>query len=123
MTDSMIDAPVYVDIALAIILAVAAGTQYVWLAFHGHSIGRWLQAIGFTGLAMRILWTVAQGQDPHIAAISIAPLCMICIGATITAVHQMRSMLIDVRCLQNPLYPCFREDRLKKAAREHRAIP
>ena len=113
-----INAPIYLDWLLAICLAIAAGTQYIWLAFHGSTFGRWLQAIGFTGLAMRIAWSLAQGGDPPIAAVSIPLLVFIAAGSAVTAVQQMRMLWMDVRCLQKPEHRCYREDRVKMALLE-----
>ena len=52
----MTDAPIYIDAILGLMLLVAAGTQCTWIAFHGHTLGRWLQALGWAGLSVRILW-------------------------------------------------------------------
>lgn len=116
----MIDAPIYVDAILGVLLLVAATTQSIWIAFHGHSLGRWLQAIGWSGLAIRVLWSVAHGQDPPIAAVSIPLLLMAAGGATLTAVQQMRLLWMDVRCIQRPEHRCFREDRVRAAIMERR---
>lgn len=113
----MIDAPVHIDLILAVCLAVAAGVQYVWIGFHGHSIGRWLQAIGFTGLAIRIFWQLVNGGDPSIAAVSIPLLIFIGAGSALTAIQQMRLLWLDVKCIQNPQHRCYRADRIKLALR------
>lgn len=118
MTDGMIDAPVYVDWALALVLMVSAIIQYIWIGFHGHTFGRWLQALGFTGLSVRLIWSLVQGYDPHIAAVSIGPLAGIATGSSITAIQQMRLLWTSVRCIQAPEHRCFREDRVKQALRE-----
>jgi hypothetical protein len=116
----MINAPIYIDAILGVLLLVTAGTQCTWIAFHGHALGRWLQAIGWSGLSVRILWSIAHGNDPMIAAVSIPLLLMAAGGATLTAVGQMRMLWMDVRCLQRPEHRCFREDRVKAAILERR---
>ena len=114
----MIDAPIYIDWILAIVMGIAACVQYVWLSFHGHSLGRWMQALGFTGLAIRIGWALSAGEDPPIAAVSVPLLMIIAAGASITAMHQMRMLWMDVRCMQDHRHRCFREDRVKAAILE-----
>jgi len=114
----VIDAPVHIDLILGICLAIAAIVQYTWIAFHGHSIGRWLQAVGFTGLAIRIIWSIAIGNDPPIAAVSVPLLVFIGAGSALTAIQQMRLLWLDVKCIQNPQHRCYRADRIKLAMRE-----
>lgn len=116
----MVDAPIYVDWLLVVALMIAAAVQYVWIGFHGHSAGRWLQALGFTGLAMRLMWSLSQGDDPPVAAVSIPLLMFVAAGSSITAIQQMRMLWMDVRCLQSPEHRCFREDRVKAALMEKR---
>jgi hypothetical protein len=116
----MIDAPIYVDWLLATILMFAGGVQYVWLAFHGNSVGRWLQALGFTGISLRLMWSLSQGIDPPIAAVSVPLLMMLAIGCSLTAIQQMRLLWLDVRCIQDPKHVCFREDRVRWAIKERR---
>ena len=116
----MIDAPIHIDIALGVCLLIAAGVQYAWIGFHGHSVGRWLQAIGFTGLAIRIFWQVIEGGDPSIAIISIPLLIFIGSGSALTAIQQMRALWMDVRCFQDPSKPCYRTDRIRDGLLERR---
>lgn len=111
----MIDAPVHADFVLGICLAIAALVQYAWIGFYGHSIGRWLQAVGFTGMAIRLIWAVAIGDNPPIAAISIPLLIFIGAGSALTALQQMHALWLDVRCFQDPTKPCFRADRIRLA--------
>lgn len=111
----MIDAPVYIDIMLAVVMGVCAGFQYVWLSFHGHSIGRWMQAIGWTGLCIRITWAVSSGENPPIASVSIPLLILAAGGASLTAYQQLRRLQANVRCMADPKFTCAREDRIKIA--------
>lgn len=120
MIDTMIDAPVYVDVSLAVVLLFAACAQFFWLGMHGNSVGRWLQALGFCGIAVRIIWTISIGNDPHIASFSIPFLAAIGCGAAITAIQQMKLLRLEVRCMQDPTQPCFRKDRVKAAIMERR---
>lgn len=116
----MTDAPIYIDWILASTMMIAAFVQYVWISFHGHSLGRWLQALGFTGLAIRLAWSLSSGEDPPIAAVSVPLLIFIAAGTSITAVQQMRLLWMDVRCLQQPEHRCYREDRVRMAIRERK---
>ena len=117
---AMINAPVYVDAVLAVVLLIAAVAQFFWLAMHGSSIGRWLQGIGFCGVSVRILWTLFSGGDPNIASFSIPFLAAIGCGAAITAIQQMRMLRLEVKCMQDPSQQCFRSDRVKVAILERR---
>ena len=114
----MIDAPIYIDWILAIVFMIAAAVQCIWIAFHGHSLGRWFQAIGFCGVSVRLIWGLSEGQDPQVAAVSIPFLVLLAAGSSITAIQQMRLLWMDVRCLQRPEHRCFREDRVKAAILE-----
>jgi hypothetical protein len=114
----MSNAPIYIDFILATCVLIAAITQCVWLAFHGNSIGRWMQAIGWAGLATRLFWSIAHGDDPQVATVSIPLLIMAAGGAALTAVQQMRMLWVDVRCMQDPSQACFRTDRVRAALRE-----
>lgn len=118
--NTMINAPVYVDLSLAIILLFAAVSQFFWLAMHGNSVGRWLQAIGFSGVSVRIFWTVISGGDPNIASFSIPFLSAVGCGAAVTAIQQMRMLRLEVSCMQDPSKQCFRDDRMKVAFAERR---
>ena len=116
----MIDAPIYVDWILGIVFLLAFLVQCVWVAFHGHSLGRWMQAIGFCGVGVRLVWSLAEGHNPQVAAISIPFLILLAGGTSLTAIQQMRMLWMDVRCLQRPEHRCFREDRVKAAILERK---
>ena len=115
-----VDAPPYIDTMLAFVFVITAGVNYVWIGMHGHTAGRWLQALGFTGLAMRLIFDLISGGDPHISAAAIFPLTAIAAGTSITAIQQMRMLWVDVRCMNDPKHKCFRSDRIKMALKEHK---
>ena len=114
----MVDAPTYVDWTLGIVFLIAFLIQCLWIAFHGHSLGRWMQAIGFCGVGVRLVWSLSAGQDPQVAAISIPFLILLAGGTSLTAIQQMRLLWMDVRCMQQPEHRCYREDRVRDAIKE-----
>jgi hypothetical protein len=113
-----LNAPPWIDGMLCVAFVTAALVQYVLIAMRGHSVGRWMQAIGWTGLAMRLMWAFITDQDPIIASISIPFLISASGGTALSAYQYMRVMAADVRCIQDPSQRCAREDRVMLAIRE-----
>lgn len=113
-----VNAPVYIDAVLCLVLAIAALVNYFWLGAHGHSIGRWMQALGYTGLFLRMFIDIIYGNDPHISVAAIAPLTFVAVGSAVTAIQQMRILWADVHCFRDPKFRCYRVDRVKMALRE-----
>ena len=112
LTLTMIDAPIYIDLLLACFMFAAAVVQCFWLAFNGHNLGRWMIAIGWCGLSVRITWSVFIGEDPPIAAVSVPLLMLASGGSAITAIRQIRFNRLGVTCQLDPDKPCYREDRI-----------
>jgi len=114
----MIDAPWYVDIALATVMVLAAMSQYAWISFSGHSTERWLLAIGWTGLAGRMTYSLIVDGNVTIVLASVPFLVMIAGG---TALSAWRQLIMrpppKVQCLQEPDFLCQREDRIREAIR------
>lgn len=118
----MIDAPWYVDIALATVMILAAMSQYAWISFSGHSAERWLLAIGWTGLAGRMAYSLAVDGNVSIVLASVPFLTMIAGGTALSAWRQLvMKPPPQVQCLQEPEFLCQREDRIREAIR--RRIP
>ena len=109
----MMDAPWYVDIALAASMTLAALAQYLWLAKNGHSAGRWLQAIGWTGLSARVIWALVVDGNVPINAVSVPFLVALAGGTVLTAWRRIVDIEREVYCLQKPEMRCYREDRIK----------
>ena len=109
----MIDAPWYVDWILAVIMALAALVQYLWIARNGSSFGRWLMAIGWTGLATRVILGLTMTGNVQIHAASVPFLVMLAGGTVLVAWRQIVDVERVVHCLQKPEMRCYREDRIK----------
>lgn len=109
----MIDAPPYVDLLMTIIITLTAFVQYVWIAKNGHGLGRWLQAIGWTGLSARMIYGMAVYGDLTVHAASIPFLIMVAGGTVLTAWTRIVDTEREVFCLQKPEMRCYREDRIK----------
>ena len=109
----MIDAPPYVDWALAVVMCMAAIAQYLWLAKNGSSFGRWLQAIGWTGLALRTVLGLILDGNVKIHAASVPFLVALAGGTVLTAWRRIIDAEREVYCLQKPEMRCYREDRIR----------
>lgn len=117
----MIDAPWYVDSILMSVMIGAALVQYIWIAFKGHSVGRWLQAVGFTGLAMRMGYALYVDGNVPIASASVPFLMCLAGGTVLTAWKEiLQKPLPEVHCLQEPDRLCQREDRIRAAILERK---
>lgn len=117
---AFVNAPWWIDSVLALLFVTAAGAQFAWLGFYGHSIGRWMQALGWTGLSVRLVGDLVTGGDPHVAAVAIPFLALVSGGTAYTAIAQIRALQLDVRCMRDPLQHCFRADRVRAALAEKR---
>jgi hypothetical protein len=112
----MIDAPWYVDLVLATVMILAAMSQYAWISFSGHSTERWLLAIGWTGLAGRLAYSLIVDGNVMIALASVPFLVMIAGGTALSAWRQLvMKPPPKVQCLQEPEFLCQREDRIREA--------
>ncbi len=109
------DAPLYIDLILGVYLAIAALAHYVEIAFVGSTVWRWLSACGWTGLILRILWSIALGKNPPIANVSVPLMMMAAGGGAIAATLSTRRMWADARCIADPTLTCQREDRVREA--------
>ena len=112
----LIDAPWYADLLLAAVLLGAALAQYVAIAIDGHSWPRWLMAIGWSGLAARMVVALALYGNVPINVASMPFLAAVA-GGTVLMAWQMivRAGRPKVWCLQEPDQLCQREDRLREA--------
>ena len=84
---TLIDAPAWVDLLLLVVFCCTAFVQYVWIAQNGHSIGRWLQAVGWSGLIYRFTLSLMNDGNVPISSIGMAMLAMIAGGTVLTAVR------------------------------------
>ena len=110
----MIDAPWYMDLALATVMILAAMSQYAWISFSGHSTERWLLAIGWTGLAGRMTYSLAVDGNVTIVLASVPFLVMIAGGTALSAWRQLvMKPPPKIACLQEPDKLCQREDRIR----------
>lgn len=118
--DSLLNAPPMFDGMLCVAFTLAAIVQYVLIGMHGNTVARWMQAIGWTGLSMRLVWALSTGQDPLIASISIPFLIAASGGTALGAYQYMRILSADVRCMRDHDKPCAREDRVRMALQERK---
>lgn len=68
---------VYGDFAVALISSLAAAFSYVRIACTSHDIGRWMIALGWTLIAVRLWHSLAIHGDAPVAPISLIALSMI----------------------------------------------
>jgi hypothetical protein len=111
----MVDAPWYVDLAVALCLVLSAGINYTLIGMNGNSLGRWLSAVGWTGLSARMLYGLLVDGNVPIASISMPFLAMAAGGTVIGALRHMRESQADVKCLRDPWIKCQRSDRVEAA--------
>lgn len=109
----MMDAPWYIDYGLALVMSLAALVQYLWIARNGTSLGRWMMAIGWTGLAVRVVWGLVTEGNVAIHAASVPFLVSLAGGTVLVAWRQIIDVEPQVNCLQKPEYRCYREDRIR----------
>lgn len=115
-SNQMIDAPWYVDLMVCTLIVIAAGAQYTWIALLGHSVARWMTAIGWTGLALRMGVALAVDGNVPINALSLPFLSLIAGGTALTAWrHIVAAGDPQVNCFRDPAFRCAREDRIVEA--------
>lgn len=116
MVEALTDAPWHVDAVLALVMVLAALAQYVCIALDGSSWSRWLLAIGWTGLAGRVLYALIVFGNVPIASVSVPFLVCIAGGTVLLAWNRIFAAGEPVvHCLQEPQYRCRREDRMREA--------
>ncbi len=113
----MIDAPWYIDWFLGLIMTFAAIMQYIWIANNGHSAERWLMAVGWTGLAARVVYGLVSTGNVSIAAASVPFLLALAGGTVLLGWRQLFDAEVRVNCLQEPQLRCYREDRIARKAK------
>lgn len=117
--EALMDAPWYVDAVLMVIMFTAAGVHYFSIAREGHTVGRWLLAIGWTGLAIRFCYGLVTTGNVLVNPASIPFLLMLAAGTVFVAWRELRAFgAPEVYCLQEPDKLCQREDRIRSAIEE-----
>lgn len=82
---------IYGDIALGFIATVAAFVGYYDVSGNCKSIPRWMIAIGWTILSLRIWMALAAYGDAPIAVISVVALSMIGVGTVLLSFTRARA--------------------------------
>lgn len=89
------------DIAVAVLITLAAAASCWNLAIRGHSTGSWLVTIGFSMHSLRMWATLIAGGDPPISPIGLICLAMISVGWCLIAFRSRHA----AKCLDSPDRP------------------
>lgn len=110
------DAPWWIDTALMFVMMASAGVHYFAIAREGHSVGRWLLAIGWTWLSMRFAFALVLTGNIVVNPAAIPAFLMLATGTVFVAWRSLRlNGAPPVYCLQEPDKLCQREDRIRAA--------
>ena len=82
----LLNPPWWVDLVFTMVFAFCAGVQYWWITEHGHSAGRWLQALGWTVIVLRWAYLLITQMDVHVSPIVLPALTAIAVGTIMTAI-------------------------------------